>query len=290
MKKRDKIVYTLSASLFFVGLGTAMSWAYYTPRTFGVILMAISILISYYVYRSSHEAIFLKHVINIKQLSLGILLIFIDVIYNLFFSDNFGPFDTGIILAGISIVAVNLIGLKYLGLEDKMVKFATYFIFVTIVSYSTLYTGMERIFGTSGDDNPFYNLFTSIVIKLVHPILNIIRPTTVNGNIITFDGFSVGIGYACSGIESLAVFFSAIMAFHFTQSRRNIRKSVKFLLIGGLALYFMNLIRVIIIILVGYFFGSDWLMYVHANLGWIIFVLGMAVFWYLAIDDLFDES
>lgn len=288
MKRNEKIVYTISASLFFVGLGIAMSWSYYTPRLFGLFLMLISMLVSYKVYKDNHTITATDYKVNTKQASLGILLILIDSVYNITFSNKFGFFDKGVILTGIGIVAINLLGPKFLKIEERMIKFATYFIFIAIVTYSTIYVGIERIFGTTGDDNPFYNFFTSLVIKITYPLLNLIQPTAVYGNVINFNGFTVGIAYACSGVESLAVFFSAVMAFYFTQTNRDMKKIFKYFIIGGLALYAMNILRVIILVQIGYNFGSEWMLFVHANLGWLMFVAGMAVFWYIAIDDMIE--
>lgn len=283
---KNKIVYTISFSLFFVGLGIAMSWAYYTSRLLGLFLMIVSLLISYLVYKNSHEIILTDHKLNFSQLSLGFILIFIDIIYNILFFNKFGPFDIGILLTGFFLILINLLGQKVLRIDDRMIKFASYFIFIAIVTYSIIYTGMEKLYGTSGDDNPFYTFFTSLVVNITFPILNLIKPTTIYNNTINFDGFSVGVGYACSGVESLAAFFSAITAFYFTQTKSDIKKLLRYFLIGGLALYILNIIRVIILILIGYNYGKEWLMFFHTNFSWIMFVLGMSIFWYLAIDDL----
>ena len=57
------------------------------------------------------------------------------------------------------------------------------------------------------------------------------------------------------------------------------------MLFGGVILYIINIIRVLIIILIGSYIGVDEMLFVHYNLGWIFFLFGMAVFWYLVIDD-----
>jgi len=60
---------------------------------------------------------------------------------------------------------------------------------------------------------------------------------------------------------------------------------LKYILIGGAALYIMNILRVIILILTGYYYGVDSMMFVHEHLGWILFVAGMSIFWYLVFND-----
>ena len=95
----------------------------------------------------------------------------------------------------------------------------------------------------------------------------------------------VSIGYACSGIESISVFFSAVIAYFISIKEYNLRRVAKYLLIGFLMLYLINLIRIVTIVLVGYYYGIDLMMLVHANLGWIFFVLSMTVFWNIVLEN-----
>ena len=151
--------------------------------------------------------------------------------------------------------------------------------------YAFLFTGLELILGGSDGSNPFWTWFNENVVYISMPILNFIRPTTVSGSIINFDGFNVAIGYACSGVESMSIFIAAVIAYFFAKKDWTVFKAGKFLFIGVAVLYIMNILRVIIIILVGYFRGMDDMMFVHTHLGWLFFVIAMSFFWYLVLND-----
>ncbi|MFQ6057057.1 MAG: exosortase/archaeosortase family protein, partial [Methanosarcinales archaeon] len=64
-----------------------------------------------------------------------------------------------------------------------------------------------------------------------------------------------------------------------------IKKIFKYSLIGITALFFMNILRIMILMIVGYYYGTEKMLFVHYNLGWILFALGISVFWYLVLDD-----
>lgn len=49
--------------------------------------------------------------------------------------------------------------------------------------------------------------------------------------------------------------------------------------------YSTNVLRVVIIFLVGYHFGIDALKFTHYNLGWILFTAGMVVYWSILLND-----
>ena len=47
----------------------------------------------------------------------------------------------------------------------------------------------------------------------------------------------------------------------------------------------MNILRIMILVLVGYHMGTEAMHFTHNNLGWIMFVMGMFVFWYLVFEE-----
>ncbi len=223
---------------------------------------------------------------NLKGASLGLLLILTDLAYNIIVKDAFRYFDFGMIFAGIFIVLLNINWLSFLKIEKQMVLFSSYFVFFTMVMYGFFFKGVQFLLGeTSKGSNPLWDWFSSNVVSITMPILNLIGTTTADSATISFNGFSVSIGYACSGIESISVFASAVIAYFISINNRNIKKILKYLLIGGAALYIMNIMRVMTLILTGYYYGVDTMMFVHANLGWILFVIGMSIFWYLVFQD-----
>ncbi|MBU4222953.1 MAG: exosortase/archaeosortase family protein [Euryarchaeota archaeon] len=282
---QKKIIYAVCSSIFIIGLLTTLSWQY-TSRWIGLALLVSSLSVMYYTYRKDQKEIAAPQEVNLKLASLGLLLILTDLAYNIIVKDEFRYFDYGMILAGIFIVLLNINWLSGLKIEKQMVLFSSYFVFITMVMYGFFFKGVQLLLGeTSSGSNPLWDWFSNNVVMISMPILNLIGRTTADSATISFNGFTVGIGYACSGIESISVFASAVIAYFISINNKEIKKMLKYILIGGAALYIMNILRVIILILTGYYYGVDSMMFVHANLGWILFVIGMSIFWYLVFQD-----
>ena len=102
----------------------------------------------------------------------------------------------------------------------------------------------------------------------------------------------VWIARECSGILSVIVFLSAFISFVFTETSRISLNIFSFLIIGLITSYLANLFRMALIILSGHYWGADALAWSHANLGWIIFMGWMAIFWYFLTNymDFFHEN
>lgn len=287
MEKRTKLLYIFSITSFIIGLRIALTWSY-TSRLVGVFLVIVSLLVAYINYKKSYRSDADVFNIDVKQTFLGFFLIIIDLLYNIISSDTFKSFDHGVIFAGIIIILLNVGAFKFLKLNKLIVSFSTYFIFVTMVLYGFLFSGLPFILGDK-DDNLLFEWVSTSVIIISTSILNLLGTASYNDRIINFNGFNVGIGDACSGVESLSVFFSSVIAYMVAVKMKNIKKMFKYLLLGGVLLYFMNIVRVLVIILVGRYMGVEEMLFVHYNLGWVFFLIGMGVFWYFVLGD-FDSE
>ena len=71
------------------------------------------------------------------------------------------------------------------------------------------------------------------------------------GNLVVFRGFSVKIIVECTGIYEILIFSAAVLAFP-----TSIRKKLIGLLLGGPLLYFFNVIRIVVLIIVGRYWFS----------------------------------
>jgi archaeosortase B (VPXXXP-CTERM-specific) len=74
---------------------------------------------------------------------------------------------------------------------------------------------------------------------------------TCNGNLVSFMGFPVKIIVECTGIYEVLIFGAAVLAFPTSWSKRAIG-----LLFGAPILYLFNVVRIIVLILVGKFWSS----------------------------------
>ncbi len=97
------------------------------------------------------------------------------------------------------------------------------------------------------------------------------------------------IATSCSGVYSFAIFTSAFIAFVATEFTEWDSRLKWFLGLGILAAYLANLLRMYIIVMVGHFYGSDALLWAHANVGWIIYMAWIALFWWLLFRWFFRD-
>jgi len=91
----------------------------------------------------------------------------------------------------------------------------------------------------------------------------------------------VSIGQACTGFYSVIIFLSAFFSFVFVNYGKFDSDVLLYLLLGIILCYMANILRMIIIILVGIHYGSEWLVWTHTNIGWLIFVTWLFIFWFL---------
>lgn len=95
---------------------------------------------------------------------------------------------------------------------------------------------------------------------------------------------TVVISTSCSGIYSFGIFASAYAAYLLTEYERPSRRLWSLLVLGFFASYAANLLRMVVIVLVGYYTDSvqselQNLLLAHSYAGWIIFLGWLALFW-----------
>lgn len=106
-----------------------------------------------------------------------------------------------------------------------------------------------------------------------------------------YDGslIRLGVGTGCSGLYSAGLFFSAFLAFVIVRYERMDGRILAALGLGLLVTWFGNIFRMAVTVLVGSVYGHPALVFVHSTLGIVIFVVFIAVFWYLIVRWL-DKS
>lgn len=99
----------------------------------------------------------------------------------------------------------------------------------------------------------------------------------------TVEGKMMGIPivFDCTGVESMATFLLAsAVVFYFIRDME-FRKKLIFLGVGIIGTYMMNIMRVVIICLSGYYYGPRGMIeLVHLHTGWILFTVWMFILWY----------
>lgn len=106
-------------------------------------------------------------------------------------------------------------------------------------------------------------------------------PSSIDGQSVTYathDGpLRVDVGAACSGLQAMAL-FTGVLALYLFIERPGGRRLAVWSTIGIAGVYLANLLRLVTIFLVGYRWGSDALVRVHAQAGWIFFLAWALLF------------
>ncbi|MEM2900089.1 MAG: exosortase/archaeosortase family protein [Thermoplasmata archaeon] len=214
---------------------------------------------------------------------IGISLILIDFYFNLKVvgETEWGSFDYTVTLLGLVLLVYHFIPKKYTREKNFMLTFLSLLCFIIILPIIGSFALTERSLGSSVE------WYTSEL--LAKPLAEFVTllgiPTTAYGEMITFTDInghtnSLVISLGCSGIYSTMIFVSAFFGYVLTEYQRiNFRVAI-LLLVGIVTAYVANILRMTIIVLVGYYYGMQALIWTHAHAGEIIFICWIAFFWY----------
>lgn len=256
----------------------------YQPKILGLFM----IVCGFYFLRTSGRAgeEFRKHRSLLFPV-LGFVVIAGDILYNLLSVGGLDlkGLDQMAILFGLTLIAYNLVSARY----EREIRFIAIFfgVFMLVLNVPILmYSLVSAYFGAD-----FEYTSTSWYVEnfLTRPLVFMLKASGINversgGLWLNFAGkseyMSVGIGIACSGAYSFAIFFSALTAYVLTGYRKVTGNHVVLLVFGAVMTYFANLLRMYVIIMVGYFYGKQALVDAHKNAGWLIFMAFVLIFWY----------
>lgn len=93
----------------------------------------------------------------------------------------------------------------------------------------------------------------------------------------------VQISAACAGLYSFSIFVSAFFSFVLVLERLPLGVMALVLSLGLLIAYLGNLFRMVVIGVVGFYYGMDALLWAHDNVGWIVFLGWSSAFWYAVV-------
>jgi len=224
---------------------------------------------------------------------IGAVIIVADLLYNIFLSATPGllTHDTVVLLLGSALIVYNFVPEKYGKERDFALLF---FIFLVLILVIPLL--LARAF--LGNFEESVNLYSAYMLApQVSFFLNLLGIKSsvdwINLAFTTARGQEVivGITTACSGIYSFGIFASAFIAFVFTEYKKIDLKVLALLALGIFTAYLANILRMVTIILVGYYYDTpetnlQFMLQAHSNAGWIIFLGWIALFWLLVFKFL----
>jgi len=223
---------------------------------FGIALLAISRMTLKATYRKTHTWYAL----------IGILIILADIAYNVYNQSELGTLDTMTFLLGISLIAS---ATKSENLRS-MGEFGVY-VSITFIALFTLFYGTFEEFIHEFDH--YAVLMPSMhLIELIGVSVDVIGTETVCMHARGGD-IALTIGGSCSGLYSMFLLISVIVAYTATENIRDARGIAALLGVTTVVAWIANLFRVSILYLTAYWYGNDAMIAVHTHLGWIIFVI-----------------
>jgi archaeosortase C (PEF-CTERM variant) len=208
------------------------------------------------------------------------------LLYNQFFSPRpgLGDADTLSIMFGVVLMLYPLLHERY---EVEM-AFALIFIggvvvFLVLPQVLQLFSSGS---GTSAAGDWYVHYMLAAPFAGILDVIGI--PASSFGDMVTI-GFRDGsvrtleISAYCAGLYSFSIFLSAFIAFILVFERLQTRLLVAILALGIVIAYLGNLFRMVVIGVVGYYYGIDALHWTHTNAGWIIFLSWSCLFWWLLL-------
>jgi archaeosortase C (PEF-CTERM variant) len=213
--------------------------------------------------------------VNQSHLFIGLGIIICDILYNIASNMLLGTIDIMTFFFGLSLVTLSVDN------EDmrRMGKFTSYLSATFLILYLFFFT-LFNILNIN-----FTHIFDHFFILIpVVFILNFIKiPVEVIGietiHISGAEEMNIVIGGPCSGLYSMFLLIGIIIGY-VKMEKIGTLKIVSIFIITIIVGYIANIFRIVVLYLIGYFYGSNLMMFVHTHLGWVIFgiVAGLMIF------------
>lgn len=225
---------------------------------------------------------------------IGVAIAVGDIATNsLLFNARLGSNDWVVLTAAAMWVAYSYIPASYARERDFAFVFLNSLVLILVVPVTTY----NLATGSAGEDSATLGETRAVELLLTQPLVNLLNVlgywAQADGGMLKYKVASggieqVSIAQGCSGIYSTAIFVAAFMGFIATEYQRFDRTVGLLLLLGIITAYLANLLRMAIIIIAGHHWGGEALAWAHANVGWLIFLLWIGIFWSLLFKYLVD--
>jgi len=213
---------------------------------------------------------------SVLHMFVGALIVAADIAYNILTHSELGTLDIMTFLLGISLIAYDINNEEI----SRMGKFGAYMSATFIVLFLFFFSLFNylNIGFTHTFDHYFVLLPSVFLIQTIGIPIHVIATETVR--IRGVEEMSVIIGGPCSGLYSMFLLIALMVAY--TRIERVERsKFLSLLFISVAVAYFANLMRVSVLYIVGFYYGKEVMYTVHVHLGWVIFVIVVAVLLYV---------
>ncbi|MFQ6106412.1 MAG: hypothetical protein ACE5QF_02310 [Thermoplasmata archaeon] len=233
---------------------------------------------------------------------MGVTVFALDFAYNLlvFGALSLGTHDYMLLLFGGVLLAYNFVPERFEREKNFLLMFSGVLVLILIVPLLLM-----RMF--QGDLDASVNAYSAIfLVPEANAMLNLLGVPSWYGSDPQGLGIPtlyfpseynlnpLGVTTSCSGIYSFSIFASAFTAFVLAEFSKLNRRVGALLVLGFITAYLANLLRIVIIVLVGVYAPGgnpmQSLLQAHSNAGWMIFVLWITVFWLIMYKVLMKEK
>ena len=309
MKTIDRIIFVIGLVLLFGGLDLTILLSH-TNRFVGIGLIFAGLALILWAAKSSEPEVPKKmskpdnlaskliHMLTLngrfrESIPIAGIGVLVSVMaFNLILADEFrlGSNDyVGLLLAGI-LISYYQIPKKYSVERDFALLFAIFLFLFLVIPTTLLQLTSEG--GNVDTNSPLTYYFLAMPTATLSNLLGIpvISPFTDQITLEPVyhimqvpgpDGFplNLSISLSCSGLYSVAIFVSAFIAFVAVEYKRFDMKVALLLGVGIVLAWIANIIRMTIIVIVGHYYGMDAMVWTHNNIGELIFMAWVILFW-----------
>lgn len=230
----------------------------------------------------------------------GVAIIAADLAYNASLSatPELLTEDTIVLLAAASLLSYGFVPARFARERDFGLVFCfalNAILVVPLLFARAFYQDFERsvdVYSWTALAPPVSGILSAIGVQnTVHAVAGSTAPGLTFVPQILGIQVTVVITTACSGIYSFGIFAAAFVAFVLTEFERPTRRVWALLGLGFLAAYVANVLRMVVIVLVGYYTDSAQtdlqnMLIAHSYAGWIIFLGWIAIFWAILLKFL----
>lgn len=229
------------------------------------------------------EPFFVKNEYLFRYVGMGLCLLV--VVTELFSDFYFTSNDFMLFFLGTTLLFYHKIPKRF-SFEKKFLVLFFFFIAIFFVFPDITYKFLKYIDFYEDSDSFIQNNFIHYFLGIpLYNILSILGYNVIlDGNFISYQDLpshtfqKLEIASSCSGHDSVKVFLSALLSIILVYKRKVDHSTLIVLFLGLFLSYIANLFRMVVIIIVGHHYGLDSLLYVHANIGWIIFSAWLFIF------------
>ena len=270
MYKQNAPIFLLILALFLGGTVEISEGS----KTIGIILLLLALLAISRIRLDSSDNNFTNGHKIIMFIGVGIVIS--DIIYNFPSDSKLGTLDIMTFLFGFSLITFGFNNNEL----RRMGTFTAYMSGTFLVSFLIFFSLLGRL------NINFTHMFDHYLILFpVVSILHILQiPVEIIGTetirMTGVEEMSVVIGGPCSGLYSMFMLIGIIVGYTRLEGFEK-KKIYLMLLITVIIAYISNLLRITVLYIVGYSYGSDTMMFVHTHLGWIIFTVVAGILLYI---------